>query len=210
MASSTQAVGPSAKTVYYAGEYPSGHWAVQPYRLEDPNVVALARYGNKEYAFYVNPTDRRGYRSIVRFINNDDMTTTINREYSREEHFGLSLVVQLVKQVYRQIQIPIVQTAEAGNNAHKFDSATRITYLGHPKEPSFLHCHIIGRGDPLTEYIDGVTLEGPEPGAEFDMSNDTKVKWAEGQMQQVVGRLKSEIESIKQDYEALGLTVITG
>jgi hypothetical protein len=212
----TGAVDHSANKVYYTGEYSSDHWAMQPYLLADPKVVALAYHADCEYAVYVNPTDKRGYRCIARFIKNGNMASTVNREYTSRERIGLGLVVQLVADVYSRI-VPIAQTAVAGNNAHKFDKETGITFLGHPGEPNFLHGHIFGRGNPDGEYVDGVKLGGPTPGEIFDMraktpgvpGNDAKAKWGEGEMEKVVTRIRTEIERVKSEYEAQGLTVIT-
>lgn len=201
---------------YYTGTYNSDHWAMQPYVLEDSKVIGLACYKNSQYAIYTNPTDKRGYRCIVRFINNNDMGSTINRDYSYQEQRGLSLVVELVENSFRNI-VPIVQTFKAGNNSHKFDLETRITHIGKAEEPSFLHTHIIGRGDPEAEFIKGIKLDGPIPGLNFDMmgktlselGNDKKVKWNDGDMITAVNSLKLEIEKLKKIYEEEGLTVIT-
>lgn len=204
-----------AEKIYFKGEYKSDHWAIQPYKLEDPKVVALAYFKGNEYAVYMNPTDKRGYRCLARFIKNEDMLSTINRDYTSQERIGLGLITQLIAEVYSRI-IPIAQTAVAGNNSHKFDKETEITYLGHSEEPSFLHSHIFGRG-ASKEYIEGAKLEGPLPGLNFDMmaktlnepGNEAKVKWKTGEMEKVVSRLKAEIDKIKVEYESQGLKVIT-
>lgn len=204
------------KKQYYTGTYSGDHWAMQPYKLEDPKVIALATYKGSEFAVYTNPTDKRGYRCIVRFINNKDMGSTINREYTRQEQRGLSLVVELVETAFRRI-VPLVQTFKAGNNSHKFDAQTRTIYIGKAEEPSFLHTHVIGRGDPEAEYIEEIKLDGPVPGLNFDMmgktisesGNDKKVKWKDVDMAKAVNCLKIEIEKSKKEYEEDGLVVIT-
>src|SRR5689334_4297092 len=126
---------------YYTGTYASDHWALQPYNLKDSKVIGLAYFKDSEYAIYTNPTDKRGYRCIVRFISNKDMGSTINRDYTTHEQRGLSLVVELVEKAFQNI-VPIVQTFKAGNNSHKFDLETRTIYIGKAEEPSFLHAHI--------------------------------------------------------------------
>lgn len=202
---------------YYAGSYPPDHWALQPYELKDPKVIGLANYKGSEYAIYTNPTDKRGYRCIVRLICNADMKSTFNRDYTTQEQRGLSLVMELVERAFLQV-VPIVQTFKAGNNSHTFDSETGITSIGHADEPSFLHAHVIGRGDPKGEYLDGVPLDGPIPGLNFDMmaktvsetGNDKKVMWKDSERTKVVNFLKVEIEKSKREYEELGLVVITG
>ncbi len=42
----------STAKIYYEGEYSSDHWAIQPYKLNDPNVIALAYYRDSQYAVY--------------------------------------------------------------------------------------------------------------------------------------------------------------
>lgn len=207
--------GQSTVKAYFTGKYPSDHWAVQPYELKDPKVIALAYYKDAEYAIYMNPTDKRGYRCITRFIKNEDMNSTINRDYTSKERIGLGLAVQLVAEVYSRI-VPISQTAVAGNNSHKFDSHTGTTYLGKIEEPSFLHGHIFGRGNPEGCYIDDVKLDGPIPGLNFDMmaktsepGNEAKVKWKSGDMEKVVSRIKMEIEKLKGEFKEQGLVVVT-
>lgn len=201
---------------YYSGSYASDHWALQPYKLEDPKVIALAYYKGSEYAIYTNPTDKRGYRCIVRFVDNQDMASTINRDYTQQERRGMNLVVELVEYAFSQF-VPIVQTFKAGNKSHKFDSETRVTYIGRAEEPSFLHTHIIGRGDPEAEFLEGIQLDGPVPGLEFNMmgntmsepGNDKKVKWKDADMAKAVNCFKLAIEKNKIEYEKDGLTVIT-
>lgn len=201
---------------YFQGTYPADHWAVQPYTLKDQKVLALAIFKGSEYAIYLNPTDKRGYRSIVRFVNNQDMPSSVNRDYTSQERIGLGLLSQLVAEAYSQI-VPIAQTAVAGNNSHKFDEASGTTYLGIAQEPSFLHAHIIGRGNPQGQYVENVALDGPKPGLNFDMmaktpsevGNDKKVQWKEGDMAKVANRLKSEIDKVKLVYEEYGLQVTT-
>lgn len=193
---------------YYQNTCLPDHWALQPYHLDDPKVVGLAYYKGSEYAIYINPTDKRGYRCIVRLISNMDMKSTINRGYTHEEHHGLSLVVGLVENAYRNI-VPIVQTFKAGNNAHEFDLKTRTIRIGKAEEPSILHAHVIGRGDPEAEYIEGVRLDGPNPGLNFDMmgktmnepGNDKKVPWDKEEMARVVRSLKSKLINDKHELE---------
>lgn len=142
------------------------------------------------------------------------MKSTINREYTIQEQRGLSLVVERVERAFLQV-VPIAQIFKAGNNSHTFDAETGITYIGNAHEPSFLHTHIIGRGDPKKEYIEGVALEGPTPGLIFDMmaktvsepGNDMKVAWKGSEMLKVVNCLKVEIEKTKIDDEESGLVI---
>lgn len=196
--------------------YSSDHWALKPCTLTDPKVIVLARFEQSDYAAYLNPEDKRGYRSIVRLINNDRMITTINREYTSSERIGLALTMALVTEAYTRI-VPIAQSAVAGNNAHSFDPKTGIVQLGSLQEPLFHHGHVFGRGNPQEKYIDDVQLDGPIPGMIFDMraqspqesGNDKKVHWKSGEMNKVVCRLRAEIENLYDAYKSHGLTITT-
>lgn len=195
---------------------PSDHWALQPYSLTDPKVIALAYFEQSDYAIFINPEDKRGYRSIVRLINNDQMVSTINREYTSSERIGLALTMALVTEAYTRI-VPIAQNAVLGNNAHSFDHKTGIVQLGISNEPIFLHGHVFGRGDPKEKYIEDTPLDGPIPGVIFDLrcqsmheqGNDKKLSWSPEQLSKVVDRIKAEINSIRNTYQIHGLTVIT-
>lgn len=196
--------------------YPPDHWVLQPLTFSDPKVIAFAFFQQSIYAIYLNPSDKRGYRSIVRLIDNTQMNSTINRNYTSSERIGLALTMGMVTEAYSRI-VPIAQNAIAGNNAHSFDPTTGMTGLGNTDEPIFLHGHIYGRGNPNGNYIDDVLLDGPAPGLVFDMraqssneiGNDKKVQWNPDDMNKVVRRLKFEIKQISSPYEANGLVVFT-
>ena len=182
---------------YYEGNYPKDNFSVQPYPLDDPRVVVHFYYNKLQYVLYVNPTDSRGYRCIVRFIDNNDMKSTINRKYSLSERAGLWKVVTIVESALEDVG-EIVQVAKAGNNAHTFDVASGQTQLGHSGEGNFLHAHLWVRGNPESEPVPGIPLGGPCPGEVFDMrgktssiaGNDKKKPWKEEQMKQVVNFIR--------------------
>lgn len=184
---------------FYNGTYAADHWALKPYDLKDPKVIALAQYKDSRYAVFLNPTDKRGYRSIAALIKNEDMASTLNRDYTPQERSGLGLVIQLVSNVYSNI-LPIAQSSILGNNSHKFQGGT--TYLGTPEEPCLLHGHIYGRGNPDFCYVDGVKLDGPAPGQNFDMMNG-KVKWQNSEMEKVAAAFKQEMAKVKEGYPDL-------
>lgn len=73
---------------YYTGSYPTNHRAMQPFTFDQPRVIAIATWRNLDYAFYFDQDDKRMFRGIVRFINNDDMQSTFNRDYTDEETEG--------------------------------------------------------------------------------------------------------------------------
>lgn len=214
----SEALLPLSKDFSHADEtsYATNHWVFQPLTFSNPKVIALAFYEQSTYAIYLNPTDKRGYRSIVRLIDNTQMSSTINREYTSSERIGLALIMSMVTEAYTRL-VPIAQNAVAGNNAHSFDPNTGVTSLGNAEEPVFLHGHIYGRGNPHGTYIDDVPLDGPAPGYVFDMraqtsdelGNDKKVSWKTDQINKVVHRLRIEINQLSPIYQARGLTVVT-
>ena len=194
---------------------PSHHWILQPCTLTDPKVIVLAHFEQSDYAVYLNPVDRRGYRSVVRLVNNDRMVSTINREYTSLERIGLALTMALVTEAQARI-VPIAQNAVTGNNAHSFDLNTGTIQLGTLKEPIFLHGHVFGRGNPEVKYIEDISLDGPLSGLILDMralsqqdpGNDKKLGWKSGEIEKVVHPLKTEIEKICDTYKVHGLTMI--
>ncbi|CAF1350005.1 unnamed protein product [Adineta steineri] len=195
--------------------YPPQHWALEPLTLNDTKMIALVNFEQSDYAVYLNPVDKRGYRSIVRLINNEHMVSTFNRDYTSSERIGLALTMALITEAYNRI-VPIAQNAVMGNNAHSFDPKSGTIQLGTHEEPIFLHGHIFGRGNPEEKYIDDVRLDGPIPGLVFDLraqsphqpGNDKKVRWKLDEMNSVIARLKIEIENIQDNYKAHGLRII--
>lgn len=189
--------------------YPTSHWAMKKFELEkmgdsqNNNLVAIfTKNGNKNkgFAFYLNPTDCRGYRSIVRLFDNDNMGSTFNRDFTFDEQMGLGKCLQVVSHVYQQI-VPLTQVLILGNNSHSFDSNDRNVLIGTDKEPNMLHGHVIGRGDPKIEYVQGIRLHGPLPGESFDLIN-YKIKWHTDLDITTVGRvMKDTLQKSKTIYE---------
>ena len=195
---------------------PSDHWALQPLSLKNTSVVAVAYFERSMYAVHMHPHDKRGYRSIVRLIDNEAMLSTLNRQYSTSERIGLALLMASVTEAYTRI-LPIGQNIVAGNNAHKFDPATGTLQLGTSDEPISLHGHVIGRGNPEEHYIDGIPLDGPVPGLIFDLraqsvhepGNDKKVSWKPDDINRVSCRIKEEMDHVRQAYANHGFIIIT-
>lgn len=153
------------------------------------------------YVAHLNPTDKRGCRSIVRMIDNLDMQSTVNREFDESERIGLKMFSHVIQKAYSKI-FPLVQSSEANNNTYWYDTTFDKIVVGTSYEPNFLHEHIWGRGDPNYQYVRGVPLDGPSFGEEFHMKghtphikgNDAKVAWTEAQQKLVVNALRSQIE----------------
>ncbi len=202
---------------YYSKNYPSDHWAMQGHTLQDENMIAIARYGFKNYAIYLNPTDRRGYRCVVSLLNNGNPEETFNRPYSFDEEMGLGIVLQLMRITYQKI-FPIAQTSIAGNNSHSFDAKTGLTLLGSPNEPSMLHGHCYGRGNREKEYLEGVPLGGPLPKEIFDMrgkspeiiGNETKETWKDGQILGVSNFIQCMLFGFRKEALKLNVSLLSG
>ncbi|MBA2648055.1 MAG: hypothetical protein H0U75_00390 [Legionella sp.] len=187
--------------------YSPDHWALDS--TKEGTCIAFVKFRDKyNYAIKLNPTDRRGYRMLVTFIGDEksDIQSTFNRQYTTAEQKGLAEVTSLLIEIYKRIGLPIVQTAQAGNNSHSLDEQSGITQIGSTKEPSMLHTHIWGRGNPRHEYISMVPLDGPKPGEMFDMmaktpqvpGNEKKIVWTEEQLKNGLQVFKT----ILQDYVA--------
>ncbi|KTD23825.1 Uncharacterised protein [Legionella lansingensis] len=175
---------------YFKHEYPPSHWSIDFTRAGTSIAVITVR-DKYHYSVILNPTDCRGYRTIIRYLNegNSALSSALNRPYTVSEQRGLNDVATVMTQVYEKLGL-IVQFSQLGNNSHTFDKTTGVTLHGNEEEPSMLHLHMWGRGDPKEEYIPGVPLRGPEPGLMFDLIAKTQthpinqhaIKWGEEEL----------------------------
>lgn len=202
---------------YSSAIYQPEHWAVN-YTKDDNCVAFVADDLGNHYAIKINPTDSRGYRSLVVFVGNesDDLNvhTTFNRPYSMVERMGLAFATNFAEQMYRPFGM-FTQIAEAGNNSHRFDPATHVVTLGNDHEPCMLHAHVWGRGDPTNKYIPevDVPLGGPVPGVEFHMTggipmvpgNNCKTPWPEGELEKTLDAFRTALDEYIQtpEYKAV-------
>jgi HIT-related len=195
---------------YIEHKYPENHWALDS--TKEGTCIAFVKFRDKySYAIKLNPTDRRGYRSLVTYLgdNQSDIQSTFNRQYTVAEQRGLSDITTLMVEIYKKIGLPITQTAQAGNNSHSFDETSGITQIGNTKEPSMLHTHVWGRGNPKQEYIPGVPLDGPNPGEMFDMmaktpsvpGNQKKVPWEKNQLEKGLEIFKNALHEYVNSSE---------
>lgn len=186
--------------VYNKFEYPTNHWALHYPTRNDNNFVARFKFGDTFFAVKMNPTDSRGYRCIVALVDKD-MSKIINRPYNSDEESGLQLSLAAVKQAYTELGL-IPQIEVAGNNSHSFNKETGETILGKSSEPSMLHGHIIGRGNPDVQYIKEVPLRGPVPGELFNMrgndpqtaGNERKIPYEDGKIELVAQTISEKIK----------------
>lgn len=191
--------------------YHKSHWAMRFPVYSDENFIAILELDGIKITVILNDTDSRGYRMIVKLFD-DEISSTLNRMYTDEEYTALSTVLALLASVYREFGMT-VNTEIAGNNSQSLVD-TKCIQLGNELEPSILHGHVIGRGDPQICYIADVPLRGPMVGQLFNLrgesssqeGNQTKEKWQPGEMERVasifVKELIRKIESSKH-YNSL-------
>ncbi len=194
---------------YIECKYDKDHWALD--NTKEGTCIAFIKFRDKyNYAIKLNPTDRRGYRALITYTGDDksDIQTTFNRQYTIAEQHGLSDVTTLMIEIYKKLGLPIVQTAQAGNNSHSL-LPSGMTQIGNEKEPSMLHTHIWGRGNPAQEYISGIPLDGPKPGEMFDMmaktpnvpGNQKKIKWEPQQLETALLLIKNTLHDYTRSEE---------
>lgn len=187
-------------------KYDESHWAVD--NLSSGTCLAFVKFRNKyNYVMKLNPSDCRGYRSLMCFIGDDttDIQHAFNREYTVAEQRGLSDVTIIMTEVYKKLGLAIVQTIQAGNNAHSL-LPSGVVQIGSEAEPNLLHTHMWARGNPEQEYILGIPLRGPNPGNVFEMKAKNpnvpslvpsdKIRWKPKELEQALLVMKS----ILHDY----------
>lgn len=201
---------PVARLRYYDKQYKSDHWALQVPSISDKNFVATLKINSILMGLYLNPTDARGYRGIIRLIADDKskMASTFNRDYSFEERQALSTALTIFERAYENFGM-IAQISIAGNNSQSVNPDGSVQ-IGNEKEPSLLHGHIIARGNPDTCYIGTVPLRGPKAGAEMnlrgdgkDEGNTAKVKWKDEELEVVANKLGSEVARILESTPSI-------
>ncbi|HBD7141545.1 TPA: Dot/Icm T4SS effector Ceg15 [Legionella pneumophila] len=189
------------KREFLKHEYSPGHWSID-YTRAGTSIAVITVRNKYHYSVILNPTDCRGYRIIIRYLNEGDssLSSAFNRPYTVSEQRGLNDVASLMTQVYEKLGL-IVQFSQLGNNSQSFDKETGVTLIGSEEEPSMLHLHMWGRGDPDMEYIAGVPLRGPEPGLMFDLIaknkthpiNQHAIKWNEEELKACLAMFKLKL-----------------
>ena len=181
---------------YYQGFYPEDRWSRE---YKKPNMecwIADVIKNDICFQIFCNPTDKRGYRIIISIADEETKNmSTFNRKYSYNETIMLTHLLGVMKYVFSEFGLE-GQVQIAGNNSQFLHRNTM--YFGDIKEPSMLHGHIIGRGDPTYEYIGDVPLDGPQPGELFnmrgdvdetDIGNKNKVRWASSKQMLTISSL---------------------
>lgn len=185
-------------------DYGDQHWALTYPQSSSENFIAIIELKGIQIALKINPTDARGYRAIVGLVN-ENMSATINRPYTIEEKYALNTGLDILATVYRSFSLS-VETQIAGNNSQRVTDSG-IVVLGNQREPSLLHGHIIGRGDPEKTFIADIPLRGPEPEITFNMrgngheaGNDSKVRWGAGELQAIASAVANALPAVLANY----------
>lgn len=188
------------KLVYNSFSYSQDHWAVNVQENERKYIVRYVSEGGYNFRIMLNPTDCRGYRTIITYVGNNlnhQITDTFNRRFTNEERTALLAVTSKICTCFEEFEL-ITQIEVAGNNSHTFSNG--ILYAGTEKEPSLLHSHIICRGDPLHMYIGLVPLRGAMPGELFNM-REGKIKWSGDEPEQIVNVLNNTYDLLFSNNE---------
>lgn len=168
---------------YTTDEIPENHWSIQL----DPKfgVGTVTLKNGMSFWIKINPTDKRGYRLIIQFVNEKDMKSTLNRQWTIEETSSLFQVASTFTKLYYDLNL-IPQIYYAGNNSMELEKGKSV--LIGKKEPSMLHVHLLGRGNPDFEYLPGQKLKATFVGEEFNLKgtgdvakNEKKVPWEESE-----------------------------
>jgi len=149
--------------------YGATHWA----RSVNPNFF-IKRFdsdylNNGTYmVLYSNPSDRNGYRSILKLFNDDqnELEKLWNRPISHNEYCALFSVTPGICDAYRKLNL-FPQVFMLGNNSHQFIENNMV--LGTDNEPAFAHLHFYARGNPDHCYIEDIPLCGNKPGDDVNM-----------------------------------------
>jgi hypothetical protein len=180
-------------------EYPPAHWANVYPSTNDPQFITILKVKGFSYALFINPTDARGYRAIALLVPNEDrpMSDVHNKEdHSIDAKIGLSIATTILMEVYLKFGL-VPQQSMAGNNSLSMAPDGSIQF-GQKAEPSLLHAHTFGRGNPEQVYAFleqgeeelaySLPLRGPQIPHEFlmkgmkshvDVGNQEKIKWPE-------------------------------
>ncbi len=187
---------------YYPHPYPANHYALKTPSLGDPFCISILDVSGIRISVLFNPTDSRGYRLLLALVA-EDMKTTFNRPFTDEEEGALHTAMSFMGSVYSGLGMTVT-TATAGNNTQSLTPNGTIM-MGNEHEPSLLHGHIMGRGDPNRCYLASVPLRGPAAGIEFNMrgqsqepGNDKKIKWDPDELKQAK---EAVLEAIVQKLE---------
>ncbi|WP_058518369.1 hypothetical protein [Legionella parisiensis] len=194
---------------FFKYDYLKEHWALD-YTRAGTSIAHVKVKGKYNYSVILNPTDCRGYRTIIRYLNNgySDISSALNRPYTVAEERGLNAVAAMMEQVYKNMGL-IPQFAQLGNNSHYFDEKTREITIGNEEEPGMLHLHLWGRGDPEHEYIPHVPLRGPKPGLMFDLiaksktepTNQYAIRWDPKELEIALTAFKEELTAYIESEE---------
>ena len=145
--------------------YPPSHWAKQIMPVEDAKFVAVLEVTDsigQKHQVLVLVRSAEGYAIVVAMTDRQDMSRILNRAPIKREYEVIMLAATQVAGAY--LTLGLIPSMELlGNNSHGIGPEGGLE-LGNKTEPSSLHVHLIGRGDPKRCYISNVPLRGAPPG----------------------------------------------
>jgi hypothetical protein len=166
---------------WMAFAYPANHWAVlsgveSTARLL-PYAVAVLRVrlpsgATTSVLLYLNPTDARNYRMLMRPLVQSASQLPHNAFATQHHSAALHVATGVVADVFWKATGLYIQTYQLGNNSQSTDPLTGgVALMGNEHEPYFLHIHCVCRGDPSRRYLgDSLPpLRGPPIGSAFPM-----------------------------------------
>lgn len=157
----------------FSSKYAASHWA---YKV-DADFLIKKYYDSRlpegvYMVHYLNPSDRNGYRSILKLFSDDatQLESLWNRLPTADEYAVIFSVVPEICQHYSVLGL-VPQTFMLGNNSQQCVEGQ--TVLGNDKEPYFLYVHFYGRGVASHDYVTGIPLGGNDIGKDVDLRQKT-------------------------------------
>ena len=133
--------------------------------VEDAKFVAVLEVTDsigQKHEVLVLVRSAEGYAIVVALTDRQDMSRILNRAPIKREYEVIMLAATQVAGAY--LTLGLIPSMELlGNNSHGIGPEGGLE-LGNKTEPSSLHVHLIGRGDPKRCYIGNVPLRGAPPG----------------------------------------------
>ena len=116
----------------------------------------------KKHEVLVLVRSAEGYAVVVAMTDRRDVSRILNRVPTKRDYEVVMLAATQVAGAY--LSLGLIPSLELlGNNSHGIGPDGGLE-LGNETEPSSLHVHIIGRGDPTRCYVGTVPLRGAPPG----------------------------------------------
>ena len=179
--------------------FPPDHWAITsgvtatftalPFAVAIVTVPGISRAAGRSatrIGVYLNPSDARCYRMLLRPLADSVDALPLNQFPSLDDSAALGVAAAVVGDLlWKQCRL-YGQSHQLGNNSHATRTADgEIDLCGNSHEPYFCHVHLLFRGNPEKQYHPGLPkLQGPPIGEAFPMKappgtpHSEKAPWA--------------------------------